>query len=189
MAIRRFITWQVARDSASHMRHSHSLLAQRSPMLTRAAHHGMQYSPSFTLAPVMQASFFLHSRSITVPYGGIVSNASTSCGKVIRLLGSGWSSLPSSLVANAFRPSSCGASCRHLSSYAQVVTHERSSDSVAAAKGRLSAEREVGVRERAASQRVRQEQESTEARVQILFHSPMSSHSTQPIPHRSDSFE
>ena len=148
-------------------------------MFTRAAHHGMQYSPSY----------FLHSRSITVPYGGIVSNASTSCGKVIRLLGSGWSSLPSSLVASAFRPSSCGASCKHLSSYAQVVTHERSSDSVAAAKGRLSAEREVGVRERAASQRVRQEQESTEARVQTLFHSPMSSHSTQPMPHKSLSFE
>ena len=135
MAIRRFITWQLAHDSACHMPLIHT--SQRSPNANvhgSLAQHIMacQYSPSY----------FLHSRSITVPNGGIVSNASTSCGKVIRLLGSGWSSLPSSLVANAFRPSSCGASCRHLSSYAQVVTHERSSDSVAAAKGRLSAERE-----------------------------------------------
>ena len=168
------------RQRFSHASHSHTHSSPNVRQCSLAQHiMACQYSPSY----------FLHSRSITVPNGGIVSNASTSCGKVIRLLGSGWSSLPSSLVANAFRPSSCGASCRHLSSYAQVVTHERSSDSVAAAKGRLSAEREVGVRERAASQRVRQEQESTEARVQILFHSPMSSHSTQPIPHRSDSFE
>ena len=163
MAIRRFITWQVAHDSASHMRHSHIPRPTFANVHSRSTSwHAVQ---SFLHSCSGQASFFLHSRSITAPYGGIASNASTSCGKVIRLLGSGWSSLPSSLVASAFRPSSCGASCKHLSSYAQVVTHERSSDSVAAAKGRLSAEREVGgLRERAASQRVRQEQERAGAR-------------------------